>query len=828
MPLTLLAAVWTLFQVNPYAAEPYSPDAAPREVQATNRLVLAAAQGEIEAASFLVCPAEDLARVDFVPTALRQEGGGGVIGAEALDFRVVKRWWRSRDSWRKSYNWQPFARKEVLLPELLLHDDGLVRVDEGARRNLLRFDYPEGPQYLDVSDPEADESLNDDLEPVRDAVRFVPTDLVKGLCRQFWLKVEVPEAAKPGRYEGTVRVISAGNACGEFGIVLTVHPFRLPLARAHYDSSREFRAYVMNHDSYGDHLKQGKDPVRAAAKVLAIYRNMREHNAHPGGFGEVMSDSPDDPGVRGLALAQQAGLSLKPVYSGMGADPEWIMMAQAPSPGKPVPTAESDPALFAAAMTRFRERFERQVDVCRRWLGHADLVFTASDEGTVALCQRQFPFWEVVQKGGCRIFATAGDVVGAGWMIDQNDISAAISPYMTGTWHLAGGEAYSYGATFLGAVGPDHYRRDKGLRMYYADFDGLNEYVLYEPGRRWNDFTLNTDQYMTLGIVYPMQDGVIDTLAWEAFREGQDDVRYLSLLRLRAEAAMASKDPELVRRGRVELAFLESRNPERIFDLDAFRSELVGRIVALPACQEENREAWRGPEMKLPPFRPAVRPPKGDLKAEVSSLLERHDKAAALALVRAEIQQKGNDRRVRGALLLEEAQLLARPVRYREKITKVAAQRAAAAYEEAKADGASGDAVCESVLKALLASGECDRLLSMKDSVRFRSLRVRAHLAKGEYQMFRREYAEYCRSGCTDGRLELLKTVVRAAARQSDALLAAEAWQDLLRALPPGTPEAYREQIRQQAATWSGKARKAKPAPSFGSDDEQDLTLDEF
>jgi len=58
--------------------------------------------------------------------------------------------------------------------------------------------------------------------------------------------------------------------------------------------------------------------------------------------------------------------------------------------------------------------------------------------------------------------------------------------------------------------------------MLYAYQDGF--------GFVWND--LDSQQFRDHVFAYPTVDGVIDTVAWEGLREGIDDVRYLSQLKL--------------------------------------------------------------------------------------------------------------------------------------------------------------------------------------------------------------------------------------------------------------------------------------------------------
>ena len=56
-------------------------------------------------------------------------------------------------------------------------------------------------------------------------------------------------------------------------------------------------------------------------------------------------------------------------------------------------------------------------------------------------------------------------------------------------------------------------------------------------GHVWNDFDDKT--YRDHVFAYPTLNGVIDTVQWEGFREGVDDVRYLTTLRALIEQGKA-------------------------------------------------------------------------------------------------------------------------------------------------------------------------------------------------------------------------------------------------------------------------------------------------
>ena len=78
--------------------------------------------------------------------------------------------------------------------------------------------------------------------------------------------------------------------------------------------------------------------------------------------------------------------------------------------------------------------------------------------------------------------------------------------------------------------------------------------------------------------VFRTTDGVLDTLHWEGFREGVDDVRYLTTLyaALRGAAGRFPKEP-LIAETHTWLARMDVANG----DLDAIRREMARRTVAL-------------------------------------------------------------------------------------------------------------------------------------------------------------------------------------------------------------------------------------------------------
>ncbi len=263
----------------------------------------------------------------------------------------------------------------------------------------------------------------------------------------------------------------------------------------------------------------------------------------------------------------------RPLFGGGACDGGWFV-----NDGHPE-SPEENPESFTNAMKRFAARTDVILNVTEKYAGHREVYFYGWDEAEIWGCRRQFPFWDYIKKNGGKIFATSAPIE-ASFVIDGADIAADARYTTSRSWHDAGGLIFSYAAPFPGPENPEIWRR-KPIRLYYSDYDSFGDYFWDAGPNRWNEFVWrdSSEGYRQFGLVYPTYDGAVDTVAWEANREGLDDVRYLSLLRLEAREAMHSKDPKTVLAGRREIVWMDSLDPESIGDLDAFRADVADRIV---------------------------------------------------------------------------------------------------------------------------------------------------------------------------------------------------------------------------------------------------------
>lgn len=573
-PSPMASAPFCSFTFDPYSDQKRLPHILPLDGRGTDTLKTALAKGEYEGLTFMLFPFANVAKFEIQTTPLTS--GTATLPADALTIRVVKCWHNPQSGWNTYFG----GGREfpTLAPELLLFDDALIKTDEAKRRNYLRVDYPEGPRYVDISVPGLMinvPSFNYMIEPVRDAATLQPLPLVMGRNQQFWVTVHAPSNAAPGLYTGRLKLLADGAPAGELNLEVTVHPFVLPRPMTSYDLSREYYGTLMHHVMLSDQLTLGKNRAQAEKRLLAEMKNMVAHNMlhpHSPGFDKERAD---EISIRHYEIMREAGMPLKPVWAGGAMDGSWFIQRMQ----YPRTSPETDPAGFAAAMARQKKSIDRKAALFDKVLGHRDVYLYGWDEAGPSGVRHEFPFFAYAKSQGFKIFITSGVSEWASFIVDANDEPASIRRSESEKWHVGGAINTSYAAPFTGPENPELWRRNKGIRMYLANYDGLNEYNWYEGYHIWNEY-LGPNRYKNFAIVYPTFDGVIDTIAWESLREAFDDIRYATLLRQRAALAMAADGTPMQTTARKALLWLTSIDPE-VIDLDEMRGQMVQWILQL-------------------------------------------------------------------------------------------------------------------------------------------------------------------------------------------------------------------------------------------------------
>lgn len=577
VPLTLLmwtttssAAPLEIFEVPAISSVIRLPDALPPDILGQNEIHFTAARGEFEPASFIIVPKADAGKVELKATALK--GETGEIPAENLDIKVVKTWYQDGTAWF-SYFADP-TRKE-LVPELLLNDETLIRVDHEKKGNFLRV----GDEYRWMSYPqeEAETFFNYLTEPVADASTLQPISLKAGENKQIWVTLKVPSDAAPGNYTGTITISQQGKELGKVQVKAHVLPFELPVPKTYYDLSKDFfvTLYATGILDLAERLNVPRE--EALRQQKKIYENLRKHNVlNP--RSEVSQHSWRKAPEKGLellreelTLMKESGVATKPL---LACEPLWLM-------GDKTPEA-------------FKERIRSVRSMIQEVLGHTDIYMTHFDEAgykQIREMRNEQPHRDEFTDIKWWVTTSPNKHFNlAGYLFDYANQSGWPTREQAATWHAIGAKIASYASPHTGPENPDVFRRWEGLARYKANYDGSFNYkyysqlhpTLYEKWKQntWNDSTGGT--FRSFNMVYPTKGGVIDTIAWEGFREGIDDIRYATLLKQKAQQAEASDNMQARHLGRKALMWLELTEMDQT-DLNTARQEMINYILKLDA-----------------------------------------------------------------------------------------------------------------------------------------------------------------------------------------------------------------------------------------------------
>jgi hypothetical protein len=491
-------------------------------------------RGEYVPAAAAVYALEDIKRLTVSVGDLK--GPAGTIPAAAVDLRVVKCWYQAgRAIWD--------TRHTVYVPELLLKDDDLVRVDTQQKANYLRSTAADGARtYLLCSGP-GSENLRD-VRPL-DAATLQPVDIPRHSLKQFWLTVHIPDAAPPGTYQGLLR-FGTGRTGRDLPLRVVVHPFDLAPSRLVY--SIYYRASLS---------RDGRPTITSELKSEEQYRaEMADLKAHgvlyPTNYlGWDMARLP-----RMLQIRKEVGLPGGPFFNLGG------------SAG-----ATTDPRRLQAIQRDVR----RWIEFCRPY-GYNSLYFYGIDEATGEQLHSQQAAWKAVQSAGGKTFVAcyARTFESMGSRLNCAVLAGKPNPEEARKWHGVGSQAFCYAYPQVGVEEPETYRRHYGLELWQAGFDGAMDYAYQHGfGHVWNDF--DDPRYRDHVFAYPTLNGVVDTIQWEGFREGVDDVRYVTTLLKCVD--QGKEDPARRPTALAAEKWLAAMDVEG--DLDGLRAKIVAWILQL-------------------------------------------------------------------------------------------------------------------------------------------------------------------------------------------------------------------------------------------------------
>ncbi|MEO7385816.1 MAG: hypothetical protein ABIX37_02640, partial [Gammaproteobacteria bacterium] len=545
------------------------PDTRPIPGRRTDTVVVRASRGEFEAASFVIrAPAEPPGKITVVQSDLRDAASGALIPADAIDVRFVKPWYQGFRAWNEHWTTAADNFRQILVPELLLKDDDLVVADPATERNLLKLQRAGGPEYATVNVKQL--SPDDKVDPpaeefsVRDASVQQPFSLARGVNKQVWVTVHVPEQARAGRYVGTIDLRAGGRAIASLPVVAEIHPFGLAIPRITYSMY-----YTGRLSTDGPHISSD---FKSAEQMRSELQDLKAHGVTQPTMVQHYTNV--DLLKEALNLRREVGLNRGALYY-LG-----------------ITTTASDlGALGPAAEATLRGAVPRLSQLAAD-AGFDALYVYGRDEAKGSQLTEQRRLWQVTHELGARVFVAAdlGANALVGDLLDTPVIHGNPDDEEVRRWHASGKKIFSYANPQTGPENPYLFRLNYGLLLWANDYDGAMPYAYQDCfGSCWND--LDHAVYRDHNLTYPTVDGVIPTLAWEGMREGIDDVRYVTTLenalaRNPADAAAVTARAFLSRlkaevRTKQKVAGLYNQNMG--LDLDEVRSQVVALLTDLGA-----------------------------------------------------------------------------------------------------------------------------------------------------------------------------------------------------------------------------------------------------
>lgn len=518
-------------------------------------ITLIAAQDEYEPASIQVFSYNDQSNVELSVSDLTS-AQGSVFSRDDLDLKVVKIWYQNGNGWF-SY----FADVGLqLVPELLLHDENLIRVDTTTQANFARIKEGSANREVWISQPTEIDTDFDHYQPgFADADTLLPVSLEAGRFKQFMLTAHVKKETKPGVYRGRIDVNISGKTVQSLPVILRVLPFVLPMPGTYADVDRPLVVSLM-----------GSWPVLPAdhPAILPTLVNQRAHNLLHTAPGLNQRDP--QAAQQYVPLMKQAGFQTQPIVHRHGLS-SYGGQARTPMTYQELMSYKNDAQAWA---TFYQKNF-----------GHHDVFIGFGDEPSASWIMNVRPLWRVLNEAGLKSQLAGHEhlFTKGGHMLNLHQVAGSPTNQAKAEEHLKVGFGYTafYANQHNGSENPAFARRQHGLLSYLSGFTAIHNYQFaYGP---WNDRAINL--YKPMVLAYPISNGLVDTLAWEGFREGIDDTRYATYLLKLARNAAASGDLDRVYAGRKTLLWLALMDA-RSQDLDDARLEMIDKILKLTELEK--------------------------------------------------------------------------------------------------------------------------------------------------------------------------------------------------------------------------------------------------
>ena len=627
----------TWWAVPAMSEEQRLPDTVPTDGEKGGTVRIVAAKGEYEPGSFVVRSDRDLGKVKLELSEFKREEGRGnreqgavVFPKENLDLKVIKVWYQNKNGWFTYFADTGFK----LCPELLLNDEDLIRVDTEKEANYARLTEKDGRTHEFWLNPPrqmnrrffgyyiGSQAFQPMRENFRDAETLQPVTLAKNVSKQFFLTAHVTKDIPAGVYRGEVE-IKGGGGQWKIPVALRVLDFELPKPMAYRHPEMEMLISSYNYSNPGRiQLENGGDGKRAWKQFENVLKNMVAHGQN---MHWMYGDRAGEPGTeRIIDTMKRAGMRTDVLMGGVSFNGLHG-------------NGYSNTAYSAALAQRQSEYYDRVH-------GHHNIYCNYDDEpGYRRLKQDRYVFDAYKDYGGFKFaLACQGSILWKiGYMFDWHNMATnPIEDYAPAKWNELGLGTHCgwYAQDHVGTENPAFNRRQYGLGAWLTGYTAFCNYA-----HHFGPYNDDSDTYKPMVFAYGCGDGVIDTLAWEGFREGIDDIRYATYMLALARVAQKSTDIDVRRLGGKAVMYLGAFQ-RACDDLNMGRAEIVRFIEELRAALGPKAAVTIAAAKEVPTARkplpkrpdPAAKPVKTDKEAcaLAQEWVNRNDLEKAIAVHR--------------------------------------------------------------------------------------------------------------------------------------------------------------------------------------------------
>ena len=488
-----------------------------RAIGETVRITMA--PNEYEPGSLVIWSQEALTNLTVKISDL--VGSAGTISATMIDPYWVKCWYQGSVT-------DVVHTGKVLTPELLLHNPELAQVDLKAETNLKPYGKRGFRKYPD------------------DAAQIQPLPLLDArMTQQLWLTAQpVQKTVRPGIYRGAITLTSDTKN-------VTV-PLEVEILEFELSNSPIFHGLYINSNWGSVTQERARIDMDNLLKHGCTRIQLVEREADLGKVVGWMKD---------------AGMNTEKIY--LSNINPWGFPEKA-KPGVVTATVKKARAILEPLGVKEiyvymidEARGERLRDSCR-------LATEAHAAGAKTWTAVYSDYFDIAGKFIDFVVMAHGPV--ARELVDKI--------------HAVGSEIACYANPQGGLERPEIYRHNYGIYLWQAGYDGGMTWAWNWPFGKlspgapdpWDDF--DDPHWRDHNMVYETQNGAVDTIQWEGWREGYDDCRYLGTLIAAITDARAA--------GRVEAAvkaekWVETLRNDRqqLKNLEALRSDIIKQIRIL-------------------------------------------------------------------------------------------------------------------------------------------------------------------------------------------------------------------------------------------------------